>query len=55
MYRRGKNWTITAIVDGHQVCRSSGTPSKRLAQKKEDVWRADIAEGYSNLLKNRRH
>jgi integrase len=51
MYRRGKNWTITAIVDGHQVCRSSGTPNKRLAQKKEDVWRAQIAEGYSNLLK----
>ena len=51
MYRRGKNWTMTAIVDGHQVCRSTGTPNKRLAQKKEDVWRAQIAEGYSNLLK----
>jgi len=51
MYRRRKNWTITAIVDGRQVCRSSGCSSKRLAQKKEDVWRAQIAEGYSDLLK----
>jgi integrase len=51
MYRRGKNWTITAMVDGRQVCRSSGTSNKRLAQKKQDVWRAEIAQGNFNLLK----
>lgn len=51
MYRRGKNWTMTAMVDGRQLCRSTGTSNKRLAQKKQDVWRAEIAQGNFNLLK----
>jgi integrase len=51
LYRRGRIWWMTAMVGGRQLCRSTGTSNKRLAQKMEDIWRAEIAQGNFNLLK----
>jgi integrase len=51
MYRRGRVWWMTTMVGNRQLCRSAGTQNKRLAQKKQDVWRAEIAQGTFNLLK----
>jgi len=51
LYKRRKNWTMTAMVDGRQQCKSTGTSNKRLAQKMQDAWRAEITKGTFNLLK----
>jgi len=51
LYKRRKNWTMTAMVDGRQQCKSTGTSNKRLAQKLEEAWRAEITKGTFNLLK----
>ena len=51
LYKRGKNWSMTAMVDGRQRCKSTGTSNKRLARKMQDAWRAEIAQGNFNLLK----
>jgi hypothetical protein len=39
------------MVDGQQVCKSTGTTNKRLAQKRQDAWRTGIAQGQYSLLK----
>jgi integrase len=44
-------WWMTVIVDGRQVCKSSGTTNKRLAQQRQDAWRTEIAQGQYSLLK----
>jgi integrase len=51
LYKRRKNWTMTAMVDGRQQCKSTGTSNKRLAQRMQDAWRAEISKGAFNLLK----
>jgi integrase len=51
LYKRNKIWSMTATVDGHQQCKTTGTSNKRLAQKMQDVWRAEIAQGNWSLLK----
>src|SRR5579863_961128 len=46
-------WWMAVTVDGNQVCKSTGTSNKRLAQKILDTKRAEIHEGrFSNLLKS---
>jgi hypothetical protein len=59
LYRRRKDgkvvaikvWWMTAMIDGRQVCKSAGTTNKRIAQKREDAWRTEIAQGQHSLLK----
>jgi integrase len=46
-----KPYWMSAMVDGRQVCRSTGTANKRLAQRMCDAWRAEIAQGRFDLLK----
>lgn len=50
-----KIWQMTAMIDGRQVCKSTGTTNKRLAQKREDAWRTEIAQGKYSLLKKSPH
>jgi integrase len=53
LYRRGRVWWFTYMVDGHQKCESSGTSNKRLARKILDMRRAEIVEGrHINLVKS---
>jgi Phage integrase, N-terminal SAM-like domain len=42
---------MTAMVDGRQVCKSTGTTNKRLAQQRENAWRTEIAQGQYSLLR----
>jgi integrase len=42
---------MTAMVDGRQVCKTTGSSNKRLAQKRQDAWRTEIAQGQYSLLK----
>jgi integrase len=51
LYKRGKNWSMTAMVDGRQRCKSTGTSNKRLARKMQDEWRTEIRQGKSSLLR----
>jgi integrase len=51
LYKRGENWSMTAMVDGRQRCKSTGTSNKRLAQKMQDEWRTEIRQGKSTLLR----
>jgi hypothetical protein len=44
-------WWMTAMVDGRQICRSTGATNKRVAQQREDAWRTEIAQGQYSLLK----
>ncbi len=46
-----KVWWMTAMVDGRQVCKTTGTSNKRLAQKRQDAWRTEIAQGQYSLLR----
>jgi integrase len=46
-----KVWWMTAMVDGRQVCKTTSTTNKRLAQKRQDAWRTEIAQGQYSLLK----
>ena len=39
------------MVDGHQVCRPTGVTNKKAAQKIDDAWKAEIAQGRFDLLK----
>jgi integrase len=48
---RSPTWQMTAMVDGRQVCKSTGTTNKRVAQKRQDAWRTEIAQGQYSLLK----
>jgi integrase len=52
MYRRGKIWWITYMVDGRQHCESTGTSNKRLAKRILDKRKGEIAEGRFNLPKS---
>ncbi len=45
LYKRGGVWWMTAMVDGRQICKSTGTSNKRLAQKILDLRKAEIIEG----------
>jgi integrase len=42
---------MTAMIDGKQVCKTTGTSNKRLAQKRQDAWRTEIAQGQYSLLR----
>jgi integrase len=44
-------WQISAMVDGRQICKSTGVTNKRMAQQRYDIWKAEIAQGQFNLLK----
>jgi integrase len=44
-------WWMSAVVDGHQVCKPTGVTNKRTAQQLYDACRAEIAQGQFNLLK----
>jgi integrase len=46
-----KAWWMSAMLDGKQVCRSTGTTNKRVAHKIYDDWRNEISQGRFNLLK----
>ena len=46
-----KVWWMTAMVDGRQVCKTSGSTNKRIAQKRQDAWRTEIAQGQYSLLR----
>jgi integrase-like protein len=46
-----KVWWMTAMIDGRQVCKTTGTSNKRLAQKRQDAWRTEIAQGQYSLLR----
>jgi hypothetical protein len=48
---RSPTWQMTAMIDGRQVCKSTGTTNKRVAQKRQDAWRTEIAQGQYSLLK----
>src|SRR6266481_1492602 len=48
---QSKVWWMTAMVDGRQVCKTTSTTNKRLAQKRQDAWRTEIAQGQYSLLK----
>lgn len=48
---KSKVWWMTAMIDGGQVCKSTGTTNKRLAQKRQDAWRTEIAQGQYSLLR----
>jgi integrase len=48
---KNKIWWMTAMVDGRQVCKTTGTSNKRLAQRRQDAWRTGIAQGKYSLLK----
>ena len=50
-----KVWWMTAMVDGRQVCKSTSTTNKRLAQQREDAWRTEIAQGQYSLLRKAPH
>ncbi len=39
------------MIDGGQTCKSTCTTNKRLAQKRQDAWRTEIAQGQYSLLK----
>jgi integrase len=39
------------MVDGRQICKSTGVTNKRIAQQRYDTWKAEIAQGQFNLLK----
>ena len=39
------------MIDGRQVCKSTGTTNKRVAQKHQDAWRTEIAQGQYSLLR----
>jgi integrase len=43
------------MVDGRQVCKTTHTTNKRLAQKRQDAWRTEIAQGQYSLLKKSPH
>jgi integrase len=42
---------MTATVDGRQVCKTAGTSNMRLALKRQDAWRTEIAQGQYSLLR----
>jgi len=42
---------MSAMVDGRQICKSTETTNKRVAQQIYDAWKAEIAQGQFNLLK----
>jgi integrase len=44
-------WWMSAMIDGHQICKPTGVTNKRTAQQIYDAWRAEIAQGQFNLLK----
>src|SRR5665213_2261269 len=46
-----KAWWMSAMLDGQQVCKPTGTTNKRIAQQLYDNWRSEIAQGQFNLLK----
>jgi hypothetical protein len=46
-----KVWWMTAMIDGRQVCKTTDTSNKRLAQKRQDAWRTEIAQGQYSLLR----
>ena len=46
-----KAWWMSAMLDGRQVCKPTGTSNKRIAQQLYDNWRSEIAQGQFNLLK----
>jgi integrase len=48
---KSKVWWMTAMIDGGQVCKSTSTTNKRLAQKRQDAWRTEIAQGQYSLLR----
>jgi integrase len=53
LYRRGKIWWMAFMVDGRQRSKSTGTSSKRLAQKILGIRLAEIHEGrFPGLLKS---
>lgn len=48
---KSKVYWMTAMVDGRQVCKTSSTTNKRLAQKRQDAWRTEISQGQYSLLR----
>jgi integrase len=52
LYRRGKIWWRAFMVGGRQRSQSTGTSSKRLAQKILGIRLAQIIEGFPGLLKS---
>jgi integrase len=46
-----KMWWMTAMIDGRQVCLSTGTRNRRLGQQRQDAWRTEIAQGQYSLLR----
>jgi integrase len=42
---------MSAMVDGHQICRPTGASNKRVAQQIYEAWRVEIAQGRFDLLK----
>jgi len=53
IYKRGKIWWFTYMVDGRQTCESSRTSNKRLARKIMDMRRAEVVEGrHTSLIKS---
>src|SRR5277367_610683 len=52
---KSKVWWMTAMIDGGQVCKTTSTTNKRVAQKRQDAWRTEIAQGQYSLLKKPPH
>ncbi len=53
LYKKGNsNWYAAFSADGRHFNRSTGTSTKRMAQKILDSWRAEILESRFNLLKS---
>jgi len=46
---------MTAMVDGRQVCKTTASTNKRVAQQRQDAWRTEIAQGQYSLLKKAPH
>jgi integrase len=42
---------MTAMIDGRQICKTTGTSNKKLAQQRQDAWRTEIAQGQYSLLR----
>jgi integrase len=52
LYKRAKgsrNWIMAVIVDGRQVCKSTHTSNKRLAERLLSRWETEVFEGRFHL------
>ena len=52
LYKRAKgshNWIMAVVVDGRQVCKSTHTSNKRLAERLLSRWETEVFEGRFHL------